>query len=236
MQVVHVVCLDGVPSFEINEPLLDGACLVLSRVGDFASDLRPEESAALGEVSDVRSLQFSSGRRAAHRAIAQLQVEDRAIGRNERLPVWPPGTQGSISHSDTLAGAAIGPSETYLGIGIDLVPISAVSDKVAQRLLLEPELKWVREMGSGDWRTALFSAKESVYKAVNPVVGEYLGFRDVTVSVVPDALEFFAATLESRESSEIVDAGHGFIHRVEGHWLTVFVVRQKSAETMQTRS
>ena len=233
---MRVVCLDGVPSFEINEPLLEGACLVLSRVGDYAPELRSEEAQALGEVSSVRSQQFSSGRRSAHTAFGHLQIEDHAIGRAERIPVWPPGVVGSISHSESLAGAAVGRSETYLGMGFDLVPIAAVSEKVSQRLLLDSELKWVRDMGSGDWRTALFSAKESVYKAVNPVVGEYLGFRDVTVSVVPDALEFFAATLETRESSEIVDAGHGFIHRVEGHWLTVFVVRQKSAETMQTRS
>lgn len=229
LRVVHVVCLDGVPSFEINEPLLDRACLVLSRIGDFTSDLRPEESRVLGEVSNVRSRQFSSGRRAAHEAVQQLQIQDSAIGRTERIPRWPPGVLGSISHSDSLAGAAVGLADTYLGMGIDLVPISAVSDKVAQRLLLGPELKWVGDMGSGDWRTALFSAKESVYKAVNPVVGEYLGFQDVTVSVVPDALEFFAATIENRESSEIVAGGHGFIHRVEGHWLTIFVVRKKSA-------
>lgn len=233
---MHVVCLDGVPSFEINEPLLEGTCLVLSRVGEFEAHLEPEEATALGEVSSDRSRQFSSGRRAAHTALQHLSIEDYVVGRTERLPSWPTGVIGSISHSDSLAGAAVGRSETYMGMGIDLVPIAAVSEKVSQRLLLDPELKWVREMGSGDWRTALFSAKESVYKAVNPVVGEYLGFRDVTVSVVPDALEFFAATLETRESSEIVDAGHGFIHRVEGHWLTVFVVRQKSAETMQTRS
>lgn len=224
---MHVVCLDGVPTFEISEPLLDGSCLVLSRVGDYSADLKPAESTAMGEVSSVRSLQFSSGRRAAHAALDALQIEDCAIGRIERLPRWPTGVLGSISHSDSLAGAAVGLTDTYLGMGIDLVPISAVSDKVAQRILLGPELTWVRRMGSGDWRTALFSAKESVYKAVNPVVGEYLGFQDVTVNVVPDALEFFASTLERRESSEIVASGHGFIHRVEGHWLTIFVARRK---------
>ncbi|MCY3883329.1 MAG: 4'-phosphopantetheinyl transferase superfamily protein [Gammaproteobacteria bacterium] len=223
---MKVVCLDGVPHFEVSEPVLSNACLVLSRTADYSADLKPIESKALTDVSIIRSIQFSSGRRAAHIALEELQIEDNAVGRSGRVPIWPRNVVGSISHSDRLAGALVGSSTYFRGLGMDLVPIAAVSSNVAQRLLTDSELSWVQDTGSGDWRTALFSAKESVYKAVNPVVGEYLGFRDVTVKVVPDSLEFFASTIDNRESTELVDRGRGYIHRVEGHWLTIFVVSQ----------
>lgn len=225
---MKVDCLDGVPLFEVEEPVLANASLALSRIDDYSTDLTPEESRAITDVSEVRRKQFSSGRRTAHTALQNLHIEDNTVGREGRLPIWPPDIVGSISHSDRLAGAIVGSSVFFRGLGLDLVPVAAVSSKVAKRLLMDSELSWIQGTGSGDWRTALFSAKESVYKAVNPVVGEYLGFRDVAVRVVPDSLEFFASTIGSRESTELVAQGRGFVHRVEGHWITIFVVPPSS--------
>ena len=60
-----------------------------------------------------------------------------------------------------------------------------------------------------------------MYKAVNPIVGEYLGFADVTIEVTGQT--FAAATTRHCASSALVAAGRGFFRRVYGHWLTVFV-------------
>ena len=74
-----------------------------------------------------------------------------------------------------------------------------------------------------DWRTMLFAAKEAVYKAVNPLVGEYLEFTDVEIAAGADGT-YGAAMTRPGKSKATVEAGRGWFQRVEGHWLCVFLV------------
>ena len=216
------VCLDGTARFSLDSNELPDVCVALGRIDDHMATLNPVEAKAVFNASESRKREFSSGRRVAHQALKAFKIEKAEIPRNQRMPVWPQGIVGSISHSDTLAVAIVGSNQIYGGLGIDVIPLAAVSSNVATRVLVETELRWLAEVKSGEWRTALYSAKESVYKAVNPTIGEFLRFEDVEIDVATSTLEFTAKTSRILASSQAIDSGRGYFRRVEGHWITVF--------------
>lgn len=211
--------LDGIEPFELpfSEPEVALAC---GRVDDHARELLAAERTGLDRMGDVRRREYSSGRRVARQALELLGISDEAVTTHGRMPVWPSGSLGSITHSRTLALAMVGREENVAGIGVDLELERRVTDELAGRVLLKREREQLVEK---DWRTMLFAAKEAVYKAVNPLVGEYLEFGDVEVTAEEDGT-FGAVTTRPRESTAMIEAGQGFFQLVEGHWLCFFLV------------
>ena len=134
--------------------------------------------------------------------------------------MWPPGVVGSITHSRTLALAIVAGAGGVRGIGVDLERERRVDGRIAARVLVPRERE---QLAEPDWRTMLFAAKEAVYKAVNPLVGEYLEFADVEISANADGT-YRAAMTRPSESKAPVESGRGWFQRVEGHWLCVFMV------------
>ncbi len=135
------------------------------------------------------------------------------------MPVWPHGVCGTIAHSREYAVAVVGCCRRVIGIGVDLELEHRVDERVARRVLNERERGQLPEES---WRTAVFSAKEAVYKAVNPAVGEFLEFQDVEITL--DAGGFRAATTRPRASTRLIATGQGYVAHVHGHWWTAFVV------------
>jgi 4'-phosphopantetheinyl transferase EntD len=71
-----------------------------------------------------RRSEHLAGRRCAVRALAMHLGRDSVnvgmIGTGpHRVPIWPQGTIGSITHSGNYAAAAVGGSKRIRGIGID---------------------------------------------------------------------------------------------------------------------
>ena len=212
-------CLDGIEPFELPfaEPRLAFVC---GRVDDHTRELLPGERIGLERMGDVRRAEYSSGRRVARQALSLLGVRDWAVTARGRVPLWPRGIVGSITHSRALALALVGRRTDVAGIGVDLESEQRVTDELARRVLLKRERQRVVEK---DWPTMLFAAKEAVYKAVNPLVGEYLAFADVEISASTDGT-YRAEMTRPGESNAVVEAGGGWFQRVEGHWLCVFLV------------
>lgn len=221
---MNVESLDGLPSIVTDASEEPDLHVYLGKVGGHAQSLLPQERELVAGLSTKRREEFASGRRLAHVALEARGSDETVVLRVDRKPVWPSNFIGSISHSDHLAACALAEVANYEGVGIDLAKVSAVSEYVANRVLDDQEREWIRSAGSNEWRTVMFSAKEAIYKCVNPITSEYLGFRDVTLKIAPDALTFVARTPEDRDSTESVSLGRGYIHRVSGHWLTTFVV------------
>ncbi len=197
----------------------DGLVAAGGRVGDFSAQLLPEETPATERMAPGRLAQYSSGRRAAREALAMLGFPDQAVPRRERAPIWPMGIAGSIAHSPELALAVVGLKVRSAGIGVDLEAEGRVTQRIVERILTECE----KNSAAADDPTRLFGAKEAVYKAVNPIIGEYLGFQDVELTLGPDGT-FRARTTRALRSSPTVALGTGYSQRVAGHWLTAFIV------------
>lgn len=105
---------------------------------------------------------------------------DLATG-NDRLPTWPAGWHGSISHSGGLAVAWVAPAhgpQACAGVGIDVE--HWLSQERCERLQqrIAPELSRLdcRSLPGTAALTLAFSAKESLFKALFPQVRRYLGF------------------------------------------------------------
>ncbi|MCY3841393.1 MAG: 4'-phosphopantetheinyl transferase superfamily protein [Gammaproteobacteria bacterium] len=225
----HLGFLDGLEPFELpfSEPAVALAC---GRVDDHARELLAAERTGLDRMGDVRRREYSSGRRVARQALELLGIRDEAVTTHGRMPVWPSGIAGSITHSRMLALAMVARKRDVAGIGVDLEVELRVTEQLSRRVLLDRE----RERPvDADWRTMLFAAKEAVYKAVNPLVGEYLEFGDVEISA-SGAGGFRAATTRLRESTTVMQTGKGYFRRVEGHWLCVFLVPAAGFEADQS--
>lgn len=110
-------------------------------------------------------------------------------------PLWPPGIVGSITHSATLAIAVVARREIVQGIGIDCEVIMSAdaADEVAGRIVPEEGTAAAFRtealtLGRPVFVTAVFSAKESIYKCLNPLTGVFFGFDAVTLEWIdPDA-------------------------------------------------
>ena len=188
---------------------------------DYRPELFPEEAAYAASVVQTRALQFATGRHVARAALRRIGVAACEIPRNGRLPVWPPSAVGSIAHTESLAAAIVGPATGHDGLGIDIEGRTAVSPEVAERVLSPAERAW---LPAPEWRTMVFSGKEAIYKAVYPLTGEFLGFRDVELDIDAGAGEFRARCRRSLRSAVVVGAGRGYWAIYRGHWLVVFFI------------
>ena len=119
-------------------------------------------------------------------AMAAVEIASGAA----REPIWPDGIVGSITHSASFAAAIIAPSAAYAGIGIDIetVPSAAGLDALATTVLSSDELRLLRSVAGATTLplliTAVFSAKESFFKASYADVGRYFEFDAVSVRAI----------------------------------------------------
>jgi 4'-phosphopantetheinyl transferase EntD len=134
-----------------------------------------------------RQAEFLFGRLAARLALdealgpAQARAEI-AIGA-AREPRWPAGGLGSISHSGGCAAAVALPAGQAHGIGIDLERLlaPAAREAVLGVAIDAQEAELLAAAANPQWShdallTALFSAKESLFKAAFGAVGRYFDF------------------------------------------------------------
>ena len=134
-----------------------------------------------------RQVEFAAGRFCAREALQKLghhSPATLAIGQH-RAPLWPTGYLGSISHGDGLAIAVATSSREWRGLGIDIERIltNEAAQPLHEHLMKAPELAIGEAAGLslGDWLSLVFSAKESLFKALYPFVGRYFDFLDAEV-------------------------------------------------------
>lgn len=154
--------------------------------------------------SEKRKAEHLAGRLSVMRSSnAQTIVK---IGKN-REPLWPNGVVGSISHDADTALSVLSPSWCYL-IGIDIEPLVAETDwgwltdevlSPRERCLIETS-----DIALRRWLpTALFSAKESFYKALYPLTQCIFGFDVLTCTAVNHHQLQFEVDAEFRQRKKL---------------------------------
>ena len=230
---MRVSALDGLvaPMFEGLKDL--PVCLVVASVGDHLHGLFAEEFAVIQDSVPRRQREFASGRRAAHEALSLMGAKPSAVGSAGRKPLWPSGLVGSIAHSRSLVAAVVCEASELAGIGVDVVSRKSVSQKVEQRISLPAEQGSLSAFDHEDRGSVIFCMKEAIYKAVNPVTDEYLGFKDVCV--VHDSVSgtFTAKCVQDRTSSDIVSRGLGATSTFEDHWISLFACSSRDSEEIR---
>ncbi|MDN3381022.1 MULTISPECIES: 4'-phosphopantetheinyl transferase superfamily protein [unclassified Pseudoalteromonas] len=128
-----------------------------------------------------RKAEFLAGRycaRLAQEAIG-LQVAKLPVGQH-RNPIWPENTNGSITHSGHLAFAAVARRSLvpYFGIDYEEVMEPDLADKLMHTIINNQEKHYFEkfQFSFSFMLTLAFSAKESLFKTLYPLVNQYFDF------------------------------------------------------------
>jgi len=149
--------------------------------------LAPSESVFVARAVPRRRREFAAGRHCARRALARIGAPLAAleVGRH-RMPAWPPGIVGSITHTDGFCAAVVARDRDLRGIGIDAERALPLPDGLVSRICTASEIRRASadaDLDGRPWCRLLFSAKESVFKCVFPEDGRWLEFADVEVEL-----------------------------------------------------
>ncbi len=133
-----------------------------------------------------RQAEFLAGRICARAALQRLdgQACVPAIG-EDRAPVWPTHVSGSITHS-TGRAAAIVAKNHWQGLGMDVENLldPERAERLAGEILTSPELQRMTGLAHDDRAllvTLTFSVKESLFKALYPIVRQRFYFEHAEV-------------------------------------------------------
>ncbi|SAI07904.1 phosphopantetheinyltransferase component of enterobactin synthase multienzyme complex [Bordetella ansorpii] len=151
------------------------------RIAQALQTLCPQAGATLAgmtaSMADKRRNEFMAGRLCAAQALldagapASALPADRILRIDERLPVWPAGWRGSISHARHWAVAAVAGTTHCAALGLDLqdlIDTHTMAD-VQSMIATEDECRRLAPWGGRQHGlTLLFSAKEALYKALYP--------------------------------------------------------------------
>lgn len=162
--------------------------------------------ASLAHAVAVRQVQFLAGRYCAVSALRALSPALRDIEipiGPHREPVWPRGFVGSITHTSVRAAAAVASTRHARGLGFDIEAISegtesslfASADEMAD---LRRQVAW----NERQLALVVFSAKESLFKCLYPLVGRYFDFLDARVCAIDSPRASLTIELLQSLSSE----------------------------------
>ena len=191
--------------------------------------LLPDEAEAVRYAGSRRRREFAAGRTCARIALEKLGHRHFPIRcRTDRLPEWPSGVVGSITHCADYCAAAIGIRPRIQSLGIDAEQNVALTVEETNMICSAQELKRAAQVAlpaSVSAGKLIFSAKESFYKCYYPVAGRFLEFSDVTVTITDDST--FVAELNSSTAPSLLGRRHceGRFVVTQQHILTAVALR-----------
>lgn len=169
----------------------------------------PRERELAHNMVTKRFNEFLTGRTCARRALRRLRIPDQPLlTEPSRAPRWPDGTLGSITHTEGYYAAAVGLTEDFFGIGIDVERSGRVTEKLESYIATPAESQ--RHRFRSDWRTIAFSTKESIFKCLNPPTGLWLDFHDVELLLIDGGR--FEALVSPKELPSFQIAGAYAVH------------------------
>jgi enterobactin synthetase component D len=134
-----------------------------------------------------RQTEYLAGRLCAREAMRRLdgRVQVPLIG-EDRAPIWPDDVCGSITHSTGWAAAIVANKQHWRGLGMDMENLLAPerAARLAGEIMLPSELERMAfgpEHQIAQCVTLTFSLKESLFKALYPLVLKRFYFHDAEV-------------------------------------------------------
>lgn len=139
------------------------------------------------EAVSKRQTEFLAGRLCAHEALRRATgvASIPAVG-EDRAPCWPAGVVGSITHGAGWAAAVAARAEQWRGLGLDVERLlaSTRADRLAGEILTPRELESYGDLDDSQRATLVtltFSIKESLFKALYPLVNKRFYFQEAEV-------------------------------------------------------
>ena len=187
---------------------------------------------ALNRASLSRRHEFIAGRVCAHKCAQTMGLELLNLpSLPSRAPHWPENLVGSITHNKKLAIAALGFKGQFKSLGIDaeeLIDPAKIAE-LSTVIASDTEMKAIRLSPQNEWGqrfTILFSAKESLFKALNPLCHSFIDFKDAEMKDICLKSNSFSLSLKKgkNELSSFVGDYEGKIIYHKGSIVTVIVL------------
>jgi 4'-phosphopantetheinyl transferase EntD len=215
-----------IPDVAFDLQLPHGRCVAVrlpddaGAIDELAATLLPGERAFAAGFGAVRRRTWIGGRAAMRLALDRSGLQAEAVlGDVRDAPLLPAGTAGSITHKQHIAAALVA-TEARAKVGVDIeldqpprfdVTRKVLADDEIAELAAVPEAERIREV------TLRFSAKEALYKALDPFVHRYVGFGEVSVVPRPDGTTDVRTRLRAHEGPFAVEVRW---QRIDGLVLT----------------
>jgi enterobactin synthetase component D len=128
-----------------------------------------------------RRAEFLAGRFAARQALRALGIEATPGRDAHGRPVWPASVAGSITHGAGRALCAVAATSAARSLGIDAERLmgEATKDELMARICNQAERRALAQsvpVPEPARVTVAFSAKESLYKCLFPLIGRFMDF------------------------------------------------------------
>jgi enterobactin synthetase component D len=188
-----------------------------------------EEQSFAANLKALRRRTWVGGRVAMRQALARSGLDAPPLLVDARgAPLLPPTLAGSISHKEKIAVALVAESRPETRLGVDVEVDAPRAHDIASKVLTDEEVAEIAPLGieaRGREVVLRFSAKEAIYKALDPFVRRYVGFKEVAVTPLPAGGAHVRAQLKEQEAFVIEVAWR----RWEGLVLTTARVRRRIA-------
>jgi 4'-phosphopantetheinyl transferase EntD len=190
------------------------------RFGEASGEvLFPEEEKIIAQAVEPRRREYAAVRSCARICLRRLGYRPVPILPGVGgAPIWPAGVLGSMTHCAGYAAAAVARRPRISAVGIDAEPDAPLPDGVLELVATPAErdrLTATRPETDGpNWDRLLFSAKEAVYKAWFPLVGDWLDHQEAEIRFHSQERTF---TAQLSRDGLIIDRRQ--IHRLHGRWV-----------------
>jgi enterobactin synthetase component D len=159
-------------------------------IRELGATLAREEGEYAKGLSPLRRRTWVGGRAALRAALARagFDLPSPVLSDDRGAPMLGPGISGSITHKERIAAALVARAEGSR-VGVDVEHDAAGQQDIASRVLADDEIS---ELAAHDLQSRArevllrFSAKEAIYKALDPFVRRYVGFKEVSVATRED--------------------------------------------------
>ena len=180
--------------------------------------LFPEEQQIIAHAVATRQRDFATVRCCARACLGRLgHPQVPILPGYGGAPTWPAGVQGSMTHCTGYTAAAVSHHQRIFAIGIDAEPDTPLPNGVLHLIATPAEQDHLPmtqlQPDSPNWDRLLFSAKESVYKAWFPLVGEWLDHHEAEILINPHD-----GTFEAQLSRDGLTVHGRHIRRLHGRW------------------
>lgn len=173
---------------DLNDRLVEGlpSGIVFRAATEFRD--RPSEfgieETRIEQAVEKRRREYRTGRHLARQALADIGIQPCAIPSGPKgNPRWPPGIVGSISHCKGMCIAALASEPEFYSIGVDVELNKPLPPDIPEMIFATDEPVGPPHPSLSQCLDALtFSAKESIFKCLFPVVNFYFDFKEVSLT------------------------------------------------------
>lgn len=149
-------------------------------------ELYPEELDAIRNAVPSRRAEFGTARVLARQALERAGFAPVPIRcRGDRLPIWPPGAVGSITHTQGHCAVVVGKRPPLRSLGLDIEVLGRIDAELPALILTPSEHAWLHGQDAqlrDRVVITLFCAKEAFYKCQYALTAEFLEFGEVEVT------------------------------------------------------